>query len=239
MRYSFFICVGSLLLIAAVVFLLLVGCGPIDLARSLTDESGVVENLSAAAYFGALIVCVYRLLADKVVSKRYLVILWSAALFLFLGEETSWLQHFFSYGSPEFFKDYNFQREVNLHNLSFWNAPAWLGCFRVGDIDYRIFFSSANLFRVAFTLYFLIFPILCHVVIDDFFLRKRLYVVLPDRLFLAVTWLVIGLSILMTVYGPIEKLKPLSETREMLYAFVIFFYCTFYLKNSCLHSCTL
>jgi hypothetical protein len=45
---------------------------------------------------------------------------WSLACFYFLGEEVSWGQWYFHWGSPESFIELNRNRETNLHNLSSW-----------------------------------------------------------------------------------------------------------------------
>ncbi len=195
------------------------------MARNLTRESGVVENLSAAGYLGAMLVSIHYW-RGNVGEDRGVLLLWFFASLVFLGEEISWGQHFFHFSTPETLASINVQREMNLHNLRFWNAPDWFAQLRQGKIDPRLLFSSANLFRAGFVSYFLLFPILSR----QWAWLRRLYIVPPDRTFFLAVWPVIGLSILLSLLGPAEKHKVFSETREMIYSLAIMFFAFFYLK---------
>jgi len=211
----------------SVLFLILVASGSRELACNLTRESGIVENLSAAGYLGALLAALYHLgLGGQEKKHRPVLFFWIFASLVFLGEEISWGQHFFHFSTPETLASINVQREMNLHNLRFWNAPDWFAQLRQGKIDLRLLFSSANLFRAGFVSYFLLFPILSR----RWARLRRLYVVPPDRTFFLVVWPVIGFSILLSLLGSAEKHKAFSETREMIYALAIMFFAFFYLK---------
>jgi len=45
---------------------------------------------------------------------------WTLACIYFTGEETSWGQHYFHWGTPEALQGLNDQHETNLHNTSTW-----------------------------------------------------------------------------------------------------------------------
>jgi hypothetical protein len=48
------------------------------------------------------------------------VLAWVLACVYFAGEEASWGQHYFRWGTPEEFRDLNDQQETNLHNIGTW-----------------------------------------------------------------------------------------------------------------------
>jgi len=88
-------------------------------------EDGIFENLTAINFFIsslALVFIVYQL--SKSESKRKInkiTIIAFLSLFFFVlgGEEISWGQRIFGWGTPEFFSG-NVQHETNLHNLIPW-----------------------------------------------------------------------------------------------------------------------
>ena len=71
-----------------------------------------------------------------------------------VGEEISWGQRIFQYETPEFFKLYNTQGELNFHNLRFGGGTPGNKGFRVN----RIIFGTGLGIGVA--IYFLILPLL-------------------------------------------------------------------------------
>jgi hypothetical protein len=48
------------------------------------------------------------------------VLAWTLACLYFAGEEASWGQHYFHWGTPETLKGINDQQETNLHNIGTW-----------------------------------------------------------------------------------------------------------------------
>lgn len=87
--------------------------------RQLLREDGPVENFTAAFLFLSAILSL--LLAVKI-RRRFRYYHWFYVLFsLFTAfgamEEISWGQRIFGFDSPEFFKKYAVQEEINIHNV--------------------------------------------------------------------------------------------------------------------------
>jgi hypothetical protein len=88
--------------------------------RRVASEHGVVE-LGTAAFFAASSYLAARLAlataAGLPMTYRVLYGLFAVAALFVALEEISYGQHLFGWESPEFFRENNLQREVNLHNL--------------------------------------------------------------------------------------------------------------------------
>ena len=52
--------------------------------------------------------------------ERVWYLLVTLGCFYFAGEELSWGQHFFGWGTPEYLEQINDQEETNIHNISSW-----------------------------------------------------------------------------------------------------------------------
>ncbi|MFC1512570.1 hypothetical protein ACFL4O_00515 [bacterium] len=95
-----------------------------ELYYLFAEEDGFIEWLSVLGLFMGSIVCAYRFFKlRKIRSLLFLVCLLLAAFALFFGagEEMSWGQRVFDIKLPLFFQKYNFQKEINVHNLLFKN----------------------------------------------------------------------------------------------------------------------
>jgi hypothetical protein len=91
--------------------------------RAWDTEQGPEENLTVlllAVAVGAGLLALRR--ARQI--GRPLVLAWIVAMTAgsayFAGEEASWGQHWFGWGTPEAFSRLNDQNETNLHNMSSW-----------------------------------------------------------------------------------------------------------------------
>ena len=90
------------------------------LYNEIIKEDGLIEYLTALLL---LTICI--LLVIKIVKIRYsegykwllFNIILALGLFFGFGEEISWGQRIFEVTSNDFFREYNLQRETNLHNL--------------------------------------------------------------------------------------------------------------------------
>jgi hypothetical protein len=111
-------------------------------------EDGLVEWMTVFFLVLGCGLSIFRIMTLKK-SKPLSFILFTsilAGLFLFgAGEEVSWGQRIFGWGSPEFFINHNSQQETNLHNLI-------IGSFKVN----RYLFGTA--LGIAVALYFLVLP---------------------------------------------------------------------------------
>ncbi|MEM7467071.1 MAG: hypothetical protein AAF387_09320 [Pseudomonadota bacterium] len=84
--------------------------GLIELATPLISIIGFVVGIS-----------VVRLAWSRVGHRErvwYLMV--TLGCFYFAGEELSWGQHFFGWGTPEYLEEINDQEETNIHNISSW-----------------------------------------------------------------------------------------------------------------------
>jgi hypothetical protein len=90
------------------------------LFRVYTREDGAIENGTVVALLAGAAVCFGRV--ARLHGRRPRLFLAATALLGVLyvaaaGEELSWGQHLFKFAAPEFFQQYNAQREANLHNI--------------------------------------------------------------------------------------------------------------------------
>ena len=89
--------------------------------KYIYGELGVIENLTVIFLFVAIIACFVFLTSKKkynFLSFRVWVILFLLGTIYYAGEEISWGQHYFGWGTPESWKDVNDQQETNLHNTA-------------------------------------------------------------------------------------------------------------------------
>ena len=87
---------------------------------TLVAEDGFTESSTAVALFLVAIICVRRILRLR--HSRSLIFLGMTGFiglvgFFGAGEEISWGQRIFGWGTPEFFMEHNKQEETGLHNL--------------------------------------------------------------------------------------------------------------------------
>lgn len=81
-------------------------------------ETGTVLVLLPAIVAGIAILRHYR---DRLPGWMFAWLAgWTLACLYFAGEEASWGQHYFHWGSPETVRSLNDQNETNLHNISPW-----------------------------------------------------------------------------------------------------------------------
>jgi len=210
---------------AAVVFLWLPRIAP-DLVKAFDREGGAIELLSAFFYLVGCLICLYKIVT-KAPHHRPYVYLWAALCFLFLGEETSWLQHIIGYGTPEAVRDVNVQGEFNIHNLL--EGGSWHEAIASGKLDYRMLLSTTTLFRLGFFSYFVLVPILMHAGLFKA-PRKRLKTPIPTVGFIVSLCASLSLSVLGYYFKP-ELRMELTEAREMYYALFIMLYTIFCLRT--------
>ncbi|MFK7840299.1 MAG: hypothetical protein AB8B83_08225 [Bdellovibrionales bacterium] len=95
---------------------------PKDILPTLHSEGGPHETLQFIFIAVAFIMAILILIRIK--KSNMWLSLWVAiaalASFYVAGEEVSWGQHFFDWGTPEFWQGLNDQGETNLHNTSSW-----------------------------------------------------------------------------------------------------------------------
>jgi hypothetical protein len=114
--------VVAILLLPA--FVALAGAGSALFGKAaykwVTAEDGAAETLQVLFYLGAFglsLAIVRHLLSDGKAGLAVLYGIVTAGLFFLIGEELSWGQRIFGWGTPESLAAINKQEETNLHNI--------------------------------------------------------------------------------------------------------------------------
>jgi hypothetical protein len=92
-------------------------------AHILPEGFGFLELTQFLLAGGAALLCASLLRYDVVKGSRLLwfaILFFALAAFYIAGEEHSWGQHFFNWGTPGYWAEINRQQETNLHNTSAW-----------------------------------------------------------------------------------------------------------------------
>ena len=170
-RRAFALFLIGLLLICAAFALLALDDATVD---TLVREDDVVEWTGAVGLFvGCALLLASFVLARRrrpadMTSGAVWTLLASAGVLLFLaGEEMSWGQRLFGWGTPEALRSANAQDETNLHNL---------GLFQGTSLD------GDRLFRVAWICFFVLLPVAA-------WAWPRLRRALAPRVLLAPLWM--------------------------------------------------
>jgi hypothetical protein len=195
----------------------------------LWDEDGLVEVTSAFAYILAICACMAGIARSGGLARAYFT-LWAVLCVVFLGEESSWLQHWIGYQTPEAIARLNEQREFNIHNLKWFHG----GVLLEGTSTRRglgSLLSSQNLFRLGFVSYFLLLP----AALSSGWgkrLNETLRVPYPGKKLLIFIWVPIAVSALLSVLSIGEVKAQVAEARETYYAISILAFVALMLHGS-------
>lgn len=202
------------LLATALFVCLVVAWSPDPLVEALMGEFGIVETATALFYALGVVLAIAVVRRSEGRERAHWM-LWVFLCVLFFGEETSWLQHWIGFQTPESIRAINSQSEFNLHNML--DDPLLDGGGVV--VSWGSLFSSQQLFQLGFAVYFLLLPLAMRWVPADRFLRAA---GLPGMSpgFLLVVWLPVALTIVLTVVhtGDLPRRALIAETRELFYA---------------------
>jgi hypothetical protein len=92
-------------------------------AANIDGELGLIELATPAISIIGFVIGIgtVKLAWSRVGHKeRVWYLLVTLGCFYFAGEELSWGQHFFGWGTPEYLERINDQEETNIHNISSW-----------------------------------------------------------------------------------------------------------------------
>ncbi len=93
----------------------------LDTDQFIYGETGIIENLTVIFLFTAIVACLCFLFTKKRIQfpgfRVWMVIFLLGAIY-YAGEEMSWGQHFFGWGTPASWTEFNDQQETNLHNTA-------------------------------------------------------------------------------------------------------------------------
>jgi len=190
--------------------------------QKLTSEDHLIENLTVAAYLVGAITAGVALWKGNF---RLAAAVWLVLCVIFVGEETSWFQRAIGYSVPAV-EERNSQAEFNLHNLDFLHGSKERTFLdENGDIRFELkqFLTSQTLFRLGFISYFLLLPLF--VLIPPVRrLAERMGLPPFDWTHLAVCWLLIAVTIPMTLMVDGSRRLAVAECRELVYALTIALY---------------
>lgn len=138
------------LVFGIVIYAKIAGMKSYDQFFEVVKEDGVAEYLTTFFLFACAIVFAVRALRSYKLKNRDFLIFNIFLFFLFIfgtGEEISWGQRLLGTETGEFFKEYNYQGETNLHNIELWGV----------NLNKLLF---SRLMFVALLFYFLVMPYL-------------------------------------------------------------------------------
>lgn len=129
------------------------------------DEDGFFETGGALMFLLASFMLIYLFFKSKsgnnfvlYRTERNLFFLLLGLLFFFIfGEEISWGQRIFNIDTPEIIAEINVQKEINLHNLSFFHGDDSSGARKKGI---EVWHNMDRLFSVFWLLYCFVTPLL-------------------------------------------------------------------------------
>jgi hypothetical protein len=185
--------------------------------RKLWDEGTLVESNTALWYFLGCIV--FGMAARKAHGLlKWWLWLWALMSVVFFGEETSWMQAYLNYATPEHIAAGNRQGEFNLHNLYIFQSYSVAS--EAGGLKNLL--SAEILFELGFLGYFLGLPVACLI---PFFRRiaEKLKMPLPGLRFAIAVWAPVFLSVALTLlsaHGDPTR-SAMAEIREMFFGIAI------------------
>lgn len=210
--------------LASALFVVLVALATGLLRRFLEGEDGFVENVSALAYAAACVFAVYAAIESSGWTRKHWM-MWAVFSFLFFGEETSWLQQWVHYATPDGVKAINVQSEFNLHNLSAVSPDDRILTGEGIAFSWKHLLSAQHMFNLGFVTYFLLLPVL--MTIERVKLLASRYGVPELRLgFLMMVWTPIAVSVAFTIANRTHETSKslIGETREMFFALAILWF---------------
>jgi hypothetical protein len=225
---------SALSLITLLVFTLL----STEVLKALLGETGPIEIVSALSYIAAFVL--FGLAANRSTAPyRYHFLMWAVFSIVFFGEETSWLQHYLGFETPEAIKSANAQNEFNLHNLEIFHGRKIIRDGEFVSLDWKhLLLSSQMLFQLGFGFYFFAIPLFRIIKpLDHLFSRLGFPTIRPS--FTAPILIALIVCLALTVLNRTDHTTKSfwAETREMIFALGIFYFSLIaYFKSSKSHQ---
>ena len=83
----------------------------------VVSERGVIDFSTAPIFLFASMLMLWAFFSNDTEMRSNWWLALAVIFFVFAGEESSWLQHYIGYDTPEALRDVNWQGELNLHNI--------------------------------------------------------------------------------------------------------------------------
>ena len=179
----------------------------------LWREGLLVETISALGYAVGFTLFLYAFYKAPKKKEALWFMFWALLCFICFGEETSWLQHYIGYATPEPLQEINTQEEFNLHNLNIFQSHSLSE-----ELGWKSFLTAQHLFQIGFLGYFLIFPLFC-MIKPVRKLSETLYMPIPGICLMTFIWVPIIISVGLAVLSldePQTK-RAMAELREMFF----------------------
>jgi hypothetical protein len=187
----------------------------------LAGELGVVENTTALAYVAGMVIAIQLALRTEGWLRAHWC-MWAVFCFLFFGEETSWMQHWLGFATPDTLKAHNAQSEFNLHNLDIFSANTQIFTAQGVSFSWKALLNSTLLFELGFTLYFLLLPLAMYLPALRDVARRFGFPQLGAH-FVLMVWLPLIVNVWLTIAsrGNPEVKALVAESRELYFALAI------------------
>lgn len=219
--------IGCLILIA--IFYSIFFVTSPEKARTITREDGSIETLSALFYLLAAVLM--AILYFKTRKNREYILKGNRNIFFLLlalffllcfGEEISWGQRIFGIGTPERLQEINAQKELNLHNLWFFQTYDEAHSNKTG---FNKWVTAVRLYDYTWILYCFFIPILnkYSLKLHNIF-RKYYFPVIPIWIgVLFLTNFILSKIVKISLTDSLSILnQPITEIREINFAFLYF-----------------
>ena len=188
---------------------------PTETGKYWTREAGPIEDFGAVMFLAGAVAAIAAAAQSRGLARVNFA-LWAFLALLFFGEETSYLQHWIGYPTPDWIATVNDQEEFNIHNLAPLDGG---GSLRTDGINLETLLKSQNLFRMGFGTYFLLLPLAYFFSSRVQSLVRKLSIPIAGRNLLTAAWISISVSLVFVLLG--GEAAPLAETRETIYGTTI------------------
>lgn len=179
-------------------------------------EFGMIEIITATAYASGCAVAIKGALNSTGLIQKHFM-LWALMTFVFLGEETSWFQHYLGYATPTTLVEMNAQKEFNLHNIQIFHGGSIIDMFRGRqEFDILLLLKPAILFNIGFVAYFLLLPLVYFISSTMRNLAAHFYVPVLSFNMVLMVWVPCAVSVLLVLLE-FGTRNYAGETREMYY----------------------
>ena len=203
----------------------------------LTSEDNVFETLGALLLFTVSILSFILFLKDKQgndllflrTKKNVFFLLLAISFFIGFGEEISWGQRIFNFQIPEMLWKINLQKELNIHNISFFNR---IDAYKNTKSFWHLLINFDRLFSIFWCTWCFIFPIANRL---SYNISKRLTMlnlpILPISIgaFFMLNYLA---AKLIQLLHPMDNMRnQLVEIKECNFAFLFLIGCIWFMNN--------
>jgi len=148
-----------------------------DYLIGITQEDGPYETVGAILFLVTAILFLWLAFHNKSFLRIYFLLFFLLFFFAF-GEEISWGQRIFGFGTPEQLKNDNVQGEFNLHNLEFFHGNYWDGTKKEGLAS---MFTAGRMFYLLFFIYLVVLPLLSKYSSKGSRFIQKLKIPIPDQ----------------------------------------------------------